>query len=103
MTDQQRALLARLKDAGFPVYESESSFSLDEDGCFELCFSSDLDTYPVEESPTGEEEAEEARRVAAAIASAGAAVVAMNAACWSGWSEYTPDPGDVRFVKVRLP
>lgn len=99
-TGEQRAAVDALEGQGFTVAEYESSWALDEDGCFELCVMSQLNCY--EQDPHPEMEAMEHRLLMQACKSSGIEVVGSNAATWEGWSDYTPDPGNCRRLRVRL-
>lgn len=86
------------------LYTYNCDWREDEDGCFELCFMSAVDAHDYK---PGDEEYDEpsrleARELADAIEKAGAEVVSMSDPEFWGYSEYTPDPGDVRLVKVKL-
>ena len=74
----------------------------DQDGCVEIQVASWCDTKCGDKEPPAEDDAEERADLIAALSATGLEVVSISDVDWAGWSEWTPDPGDHRRVRVRV-
>jgi hypothetical protein len=93
-------LCQKLSALGFNPNEYESSVSLDENGCFELCMMSDFHDNDID-GLNPEDDETEGRLIRQTLNELGYDVLADSGSHFEGYSSWTPEPGDCRRLSVR--